>query len=123
MASASLGNGGVGSSRSVNGFKSSSSSVDWLGREMLEMRLRDKVDHDEDRVRILHVFIVSPMEFLHGQLWNSSSSSQDSEPDVIDGVGAEAGHVIRTTIGGRNGQSRQVRIKLISRTYKKIEIC
>ncbi|CAK7357154.1 unnamed protein product [Dovyalis caffra] len=80
MSSASLGNGGVGSSRSVNGFKSSSSSVDWLGREMLEMRLRDKVDHDEDR---------------------------DSEPDVIDGVGAEAGHVIRTTIGGRNGQSRQ----------------
>lgn len=50
MASASLGNGGVGSSRSVNGFKSSSSSVDWLGREMLDMRLRDKVDHDEDRV-------------------------------------------------------------------------
>ncbi|KAG6781893.1 hypothetical protein POTOM_011278 [Populus tomentosa] len=80
MSSASLGNGGVGSSRSVNGFKSSSSSVDWLGREMLEMRLRDKVDHDEGR---------------------------DSEPDIIDGVGAEAGHVIRTTIGGRNGQSRQ----------------
>ncbi|KAJ6342926.1 hypothetical protein OIU78_010783 [Salix suchowensis] len=80
MSSASLGNGGVGSSRSVNGFKTSSSSVDWLGREMLEMRLRDKVDHDEDR---------------------------DSEPDIIDGVGAEAGHVIRTTIGGRNGQSRQ----------------
>ncbi|CAL2236517.1 unnamed protein product [Prunus armeniaca] len=80
MASASLGNGGVGSSRSVNGFKSSSSSVDWLGREMLEMRLRDKPDHDEDR---------------------------DSEPDVIDGVGAETGHVIRTTVGGRSGQSRQ----------------
>ncbi|XWS55326.1 hypothetical protein CRYUN_Cryun10bG0165400 [Craigia yunnanensis] len=80
MASASLGNGGVGSSRSVNGFKSSSSSVDWLGREMLEMRLRDKVDHDEDR---------------------------DSEPDVVDGAGAETGHVIRTTIGGRNGQPKQ----------------
>ncbi|TYJ96286.1 shaggy-related protein kinase kappa isoform X1 [Cucumis melo var. makuwa] len=80
MASASLGNGGVGSSRSINGFKGSSSSVDWLGREMLEMRLRDKTDTDEDR---------------------------DSEPDIIDGVGAEAGHVIRTTIGGRNGQSKQ----------------
>ncbi|KDO39707.1 hypothetical protein CISIN_1g014595mg [Citrus sinensis] len=80
MASASLGNGGVGSSRSVNGFKSSSSSVDWLGREMLEMRLRDQVDNDEDR---------------------------DSEPDIIDGVGAETGHVIRTTIGGRNGNSKQ----------------
>lgn len=52
MASASLGNGngngngGVGSSRSA--FRGSSSSVDWLGREMLEMRLRDKVDHDDD---------------------------------------------------------------------------
>ncbi|XP_039058184.1 shaggy-related protein kinase kappa-like isoform X1 [Hibiscus syriacus] len=80
MASASLGNGGVGSSRSINGFKSSSSSVDWLGREMLEMRLRDKVENDEDR---------------------------DSEPDIVDGVGAETGHVIRTTIGGRNSQSKQ----------------
>ncbi|KAF5946753.1 hypothetical protein HYC85_016981 [Camellia sinensis] len=81
MASASLGNGRVGSSRTVNGFKGSSSSVDWLGREMLEMRLRDKVDQDDDR---------------------------DSEPDIIDGVGAEAGHVIRTTIGGRNGQPKQI---------------
>lgn len=33
---------------------------------------------------------------------------QDSEPDVIDGVGVETGHVIKTTIGGRNGQPRQV---------------
>ena len=33
---------------------------------------------------------------------------QDSEPDIIDGVGAEAGQVIRTTIGGRNGQPKQV---------------
>lgn len=33
---------------------------------------------------------------------------QDSEPDVIDGVGAETGHVIRTTVGGRNGQAKQV---------------
>ncbi|KAG5548603.1 hypothetical protein RHGRI_014079 [Rhododendron griersonianum] len=80
MASASLGHGGIGSSRTVNGFKGSSSSIDWLGREMLEMKLRDKVDHDDDR---------------------------DSEPDIIDGVGAEAGHIIRTTIGGRNGQSKQ----------------
>ena len=33
---------------------------------------------------------------------------QDSEPDIIDGVGAEAGQVIRMTIGGRNGQPKQV---------------
>ncbi|GFP95088.1 shaggy-related protein kinase delta [Phtheirospermum japonicum] len=81
MASAGLGHGGAGSSRSANGYKVSSSSVDWLGREMLEMRLRDRAETDDER---------------------------DSEPDVIDGVGAETGHVIRTTIGGRNGQVKQV---------------
>ncbi|GFZ09559.1 shaggy-like protein kinase 41 [Actinidia rufa] len=81
MASASLRHGGVGSSRTTNGFKGSSSSVDWLGREMLDMRLGDKVDHEDDR---------------------------DSEPDIIDGVGAEAGQVIRMTIGGRNGQPKQI---------------
>lgn len=50
MAFASMGPGGVGSSRTVNGFKGSSSSVDWLGREMLEMKLRDKVEQDDERV-------------------------------------------------------------------------
>lgn len=50
MASASLGgHGGVGSS---SGFNESSSSVDWLGLEMREMRLRDKQDHDDERVSV-----------------------------------------------------------------------
>ncbi|MCI55444.1 shaggy-related protein kinase kappa-like, partial [Trifolium medium] len=48
MASASLGNGaGVGSSSRSAALRGSSSSVDWLGREMLEMRLRDKLDRDD----------------------------------------------------------------------------
>lgn len=56
MASAGLGHGGAGSSRSANnGFKVSSSSVDWLGREMLEMRLRDRVEPDDDRVSVWHL--------------------------------------------------------------------
>ena len=33
---------------------------------------------------------------------------QDSEPDIIDGAGTEPGHVIRTTVRGRDGHSRQV---------------
>lgn len=57
MASASLGPGGVGSSRTVNGFKGSSSSVDWLGREMLEMKLRDRVEQDDERVSCYIVLI------------------------------------------------------------------
>ncbi|XP_024178252.1 shaggy-related protein kinase kappa-like [Rosa chinensis] len=35
------------------------------------------------------------------------SMKLDSEPDIIDGVVVETGHVIRTTIGSRGGQSRQ----------------
>lgn len=87
MASASLGNGGVGSSSRSAALRGSSSSVDWLGREMLQMRLRDKLDHDDD---------------------DDDDDGRESEPDIIDGVGAETGHVIRTSIGGgRNGQSKQ----------------
>ncbi|CAN7040024.1 unnamed protein product [Brassica oleracea var. botrytis] len=71
---------GVGSSRSSKGVKASSSSVDWLTRDLVEMRIRDKVETDDER---------------------------DSEPDIIDGAGTEPGHVIRTTVRGRNGQSRQ----------------
>ncbi|KAL4588444.1 hypothetical protein LXL04_001334 [Taraxacum kok-saghyz] len=84
MASASLGHGGVGSSRTVSGFNesSSASAVDRLGRGMLEMRLRDKVERDDDKV-------------------------SDIEPVMVHGAGTEAGHVIRTTIGGRNGQPEQ----------------
>ncbi|KAL3515737.1 hypothetical protein ACH5RR_022639 [Cinchona calisaya] len=34
------------------------------------------------------------------------SMMQDSELDIIDGVGAETGHVMRTTVGGRSGQAK-----------------
>ena len=30
------------------------------------------------------------------------------EPAIVDGMGAESGHIIATTIGGRNGQPKQV---------------
>ena len=42
MVSMTLGHsGGVGSSRTINRLKRLVNSVDWLGREMLEMRIRD----------------------------------------------------------------------------------
>jgi len=96
MASASLGNGGIGSSSrsaaALRAASSTSSSVDWLGREMLHMNLnRDHDDHDDDDAR-------------------------ESEPDIIDGVGAETGHVIRTSIAARNGQSKQVCLISYSKT-------
>lgn len=33
---------------------------------------------------------------------------QDVEATVVDGNGTETGHIIVTTIGGRNGQPKQV---------------
>lgn len=35
---------------------------------------------------------------------------QDMDAAVVDGNGAEAGHIIVTTIGGKNGQPKQVNI-------------
>lgn len=46
-----LGNG-VGSSRSAKILKNTSSSIDWLNRDMLEMRIRDKTEADEERVSL-----------------------------------------------------------------------
>ncbi|AQK61705.1 Shaggy-related protein kinase kappa [Zea mays] len=75
---------GVGSSsRPANGFKGAANSVEFLGREMLGMRLRDaKPDTDDER-----------------EMWSSS--------DVTDSSSNEAGHVIATTVHGRNGLPKQ----------------
>lgn len=51
MASSGLGNG-VGSSRSAKGVKTSSSSVDWLTRDLVDMRIRDKIETDDERVSL-----------------------------------------------------------------------
>ncbi|XP_062214020.1 shaggy-related protein kinase kappa-like [Phragmites australis] len=76
--------GGVGnSSRPGNGFKGQASSVEFLGREMLEMQLRDaKPDADDER-------------------------DMGSGSDVIDSSSSEAGHIIATTIRGRKGLPKQ----------------
>lgn len=34
------------------------------------------------------------------------------EPAIVDGNGTETGHIIVTTIGGRNGQPKQVCIDI-----------
>jgi len=51
-----LGNG-VGSSRSAKNTKNTSSSVDWLSRDMLEMKIRDKTEADEERVSFASPFL------------------------------------------------------------------
>jgi len=44
---------------------------------------------------------------------------QEIVPSVVEGNGTEAGHVISTTIGGRDGQPKQVSIAFIPSS----EIC
>jgi hypothetical protein len=38
---------------------------------------------------------------------------QEIVPSVVEGNGTEAGHVISTTIGGRDGQPKQVSVAFI----------
>ncbi|XP_068649484.1 shaggy-related protein kinase epsilon-like [Aristolochia californica] len=69
---------------SIGAFdRSGKSGVDQLPREMHEMKIRDdsKTDHHDDK---------------------------DLEATVVSGNGTEAGQTIATTIGGRNGQQKQV---------------
>lgn len=40
------------------------------------------------------------------------SLSQEVEATIINGNGTEAGHIIVTTIGGRDGQRKQVEMHL-----------
>lgn len=64
MASASTRHGGAGSSKAAPNFKGKSSSVECLGREMLQMRLRDsKLDRDDDEVtfQLLLLFLLLVM--------------------------------------------------------------
>ncbi|KAJ0051817.1 hypothetical protein Pint_00356 [Pistacia integerrima] len=57
------------------------SGYDQLPKEMHEMRIRD------DR--------------------NANHDDKDMEPAVVNGKGTEAGQIIATTVGGRNGQPKQ----------------
>ncbi|VAH10359.1 hypothetical protein VPH35_004998 [Triticum aestivum] len=70
------------SSRQGNGLKGQASSVEFLGRRMVGMQLRDAKPDDADDER-------------------------DNEPDVVADSGSEAGQIIATTIRGRNGLPKQ----------------
>ncbi len=47
-------------------------------------------------------YIVHVFSLLMVSVW------QEMEATVVDGNGTETGHIIVTTIGGRNGQPKQV---------------
>ncbi len=53
---------------------------------------------------LLHSFVFKVRKFKSPVLWNL----QELEATAVDGNGTETGHVIATTIGGRNGQPKQV---------------
>lgn len=91
-------------------------SVDTLPDEMNDMKIRD------DEVRFIIFFI--PISLIsYSDLGEKSiafqpryvhetsvlmSTLQETEPAVVDGNGTEIGHIIVTTVGGGNGQPKQV---------------
>jgi hypothetical protein len=86
MASASNGLIAAASSTSTSGGvgaanKAGASGVEALPKEMQVMKIKDdRIDHSDDK---------------------------ELEATAVDGNGTETGHVIATTIGGRNGQPKQ----------------
>lgn len=73
--------------------------VDKLPEEMNDMKIRDdKVCFDALYYSFWYVFKKSKM----------GCDCQEMEATVVDGNGTETGHIIVTTIGGRNGQPKQV---------------
>ncbi|KAJ7138965.1 hypothetical protein O6H91_18G034100 [Diphasiastrum complanatum] len=83
MASVNLGATAVvtGSTGIIGVPNAESRSVDQLPKEMTEMKITDeKLENPDDK---------------------------EIETTVVDGSGTETGHIIATTIGGRNGQPKQ----------------
>ncbi|XP_048226435.1 shaggy-related protein kinase epsilon isoform X1 [Ricinus communis] len=80
MASTSLENP-ASTSNSASVVKTEKSGFDQLPKEMHEMRIKDDktTSHDE----------------------------KDMEAAIVSGTGTETGHIIATTLGGRNGQPKQ----------------
>lgn len=62
-------------------------TADQLPREMHEMRLRDDQHQNQHQM--------------------GGGEDKEMEATVIDGNGTETGHIITTTVGGRNGQPKQ----------------
>lgn len=90
----------------TSGLRESSghpADVDRLPEEMNDMRIRD----DKVCYSLSQFF---PFSFNFGFfLFLRRFTSQEMEAaTIVDGNGTEAGHIIVTTIGGRNGQPKQV---------------
>jgi hypothetical protein len=101
---------GVAHSSSSLGFQngtSSSSDADRLPNELGNMSLRDdKVISSPPNVSSIIAFwqVLS----LYLVLVFVLETMQDVEDIVVNGNGAEPGHIIVTSIDGRNGQAKQV---------------
>lgn len=109
-----------------SGLKNTSGTslgMDKLPQEMSDMKIRDDKVDDQHLLWLRHV-----MSFLYGNYLNikvaymTNETShmnfydwfdellQEVEATVINGKGTEAGHIIVTTINGKNGQPKKVNI-------------
>lgn len=83
-------------------------AVDRLPNEINDMKIRD------DKVNLNYpIFFVLILIICYRRVFpitdqDHDFASQEVEATVVDGNGAEAGHIIVTTIGGKNGQPKQV---------------
>eukprot|EP01018_Ginkgo_biloba_P032464 Gb_28804 [translate_table: standard] len=100
--------GNVGSSSMAEFPKTGNSGVDQLPKEMHEMKIRDdKSDSVDDKVSgcALGIFNAAKEGIYSARI--AFNHQAEIEAAVVNGNGTETGHIIATTIGGRNGQPKQ----------------
>lgn len=93
----------IGSSRVLVNVRRSSSSVEQLEREILNMRIRENIeDSDDEKVHLLSSSIFFKSIF-HISTFKLVKFLQDIKLDSSKGTDADSGHIIVTTIDDRDG--------------------
>lgn len=94
---------GIEPSAAVRDPTGNATDVDRLPEEMNHMKIQD------DKVWFLIVFFVaSSLIMFFFLITDLINDHQEMEATIVNGNVTETGHIIVTTIGGRNGQPKQV---------------
>lgn len=84
--------------------------VDSLPSGMNDMKIRDeKVNYATSFILVSPIFVILyKLILILKSVFIFVFLLQEMEATIVDGNGTEAGHIIVTTIGGKNGQPKQV---------------
>lgn len=101
---------GVAPTSGLRDPSGNTAAVDKLPDEMNDMKIKDEKVSDESSICQFEYYLLE----THWLCFHRKRKQllfyvfQEMEATVVDGNGTETGHIIVTTIGGKNGQPKQV---------------